>query len=47
MAYRGATHTTELHILRADDIEAGSVGGASFSHHVPMTFHGNWVPSRS
>jgi len=46
MAYRGATHTTELHVLRADDLEAGSVGGASFGHHVPMTFHGNWVPAQ-
>jgi all-trans-8'-apo-beta-carotenal 15,15'-oxygenase len=43
--YRGSSHTTELQVVKADDWMAGCVGGASFGHQLPMTFHGNWVPA--
>ena len=44
LVYRGANDTTELQVLRADDLGGGCVGGATFGHQLPMTFHGNWVP---
>jgi all-trans-8'-apo-beta-carotenal 15,15'-oxygenase len=38
----GASHVA---VLRADELEAGPVCRAWFDHHIPITFHGIWVPS--
>ncbi len=42
--YRADSHTSQLVILDAADLERGPVATAGLTHHVPQGFHGNFVP---
>jgi carotenoid cleavage dioxygenase len=37
--------TSHLAILDAEDIERGPIARAHLSHHMPMGFHGTWIPA--
>ena len=43
--YRSETRTSDLAVFDAGDLAGGPIGRALLSHHVPMGFHGSWVPN--
>jgi all-trans-8'-apo-beta-carotenal 15,15'-oxygenase len=43
LVYDGRSHTSHVAVVDARNIEAGPVARAHFDHHVPFTFHGNFV----
>jgi all-trans-8'-apo-beta-carotenal 15,15'-oxygenase len=43
LVYRAAAHRTDLYVLRAHDLE--TVCRLELPHHLPIGFHGTWVPS--
>jgi all-trans-8'-apo-beta-carotenal 15,15'-oxygenase len=43
VVYNGYTHTSELHIHRADDLD-DQVANLPLEHHVPHQFHGYFTP---
>ena len=45
--YDALRHTTHLAVFDALAMEAGAVGRAHFDHHLPITFHGDWVPAKA
>ncbi len=42
--YLADSHTSQLVILDAADLERGPVATAALTHHIPQGFHGNYVP---
>ena len=40
----GHTQTSELAILRAQAVAEGPVAVIKHPHHIPLSFHGAWVP---
>ncbi|APR81595.1 Lignostilbene-alpha,beta-dioxygenase [Minicystis rosea] len=47
LIYDGASDTSHLAIFDTQSFEDGPIARAHFDHHVPMTFHGAWLPSGS
>ena len=45
--YDAPSHTTHLGIFDARALAAGAVGRAHFDHHLPITFHGDWIPAKA
>jgi len=45
--YDALSHTTHLAVFDALAMESGAVGRAHFDHHLPITFHGDWLPARA
>jgi all-trans-8'-apo-beta-carotenal 15,15'-oxygenase len=44
--YDALSHTTHLAVFDALAMESGAVGRAHFDHHLPITFHGDWVSAK-
>jgi carotenoid cleavage dioxygenase-like enzyme len=44
LVYSGATDTSALHILNADDLTGEPQAVVELPQRVPVGFHGNWVP---
>jgi len=47
LVYDSTQHQSYIAVLRAADPSQGPICRAWFDHHVPMTFHGTWVPAES
>jgi all-trans-8'-apo-beta-carotenal 15,15'-oxygenase len=45
--YRAAGHASHLAVFDAQRVGEGPIARAHFDHHIPSSFHGTWVPSRS
>ncbi len=45
--YRTASHASHLAVFDAQRVGEGPIARAHFDHHIPSSFHGIWVPSRS
>jgi carotenoid cleavage dioxygenase-like enzyme len=45
--YDAPSHTTHLAVFDARRMEAGALGRAHFDHHLPITFHGGWLPAKA
>jgi len=43
--YDEETGRSHLAVLDANDVEAGPVFRAHLPHHMPVGFHGLWVPA--
>lgn len=44
LVYDDRVRQSHLAVFDGQRLEAGPVGKAWFDHHVPMTFHGTWLP---
>ena len=47
IVYRAASHASHLAVFEAQRVGEGPIARAHFDHHIPSSFHGTWVPSRS
>ena len=45
LVYDGRSHTSFLAVIDGQRLPDGPVARAFFDHHIPATFHGNWVAS--
>lgn len=45
LVYEPDSHTSYLGVYDGQDINAGALAKVWFDHHIPVTFHGNWVPA--
>ena len=47
LVYQGRRDASYLAVLDATRLEDGPVARAHFDHAIPVTFHGNWLPSQA
>lgn len=45
LVYEPVSHTSYLGVYDGRDLNAGPLAKVWFDHHIPVTFHGNWVPT--
>ena len=44
LVYDAECHASYLAIFDAESVSSGPMARAWFDHHIPITFHGNWLP---
>lgn len=46
LIYQGSSHTSYAAIFDAAQLERGPIARAYFDHHIPYTFHGDWLAQK-
>lgn len=46
LVYDARTHTSQWAVFEAAHLAGGPIARAHLDHHIPLTFHGAWVPAR-
>ena len=45
MVYDAGSHRTFVAVMERDRLEAGPVARIHFDQHIPLSFHGQWIPA--